>query len=912
MNDMTTPDLAVSIGVNQAALAKQLAAMEKRVLDATKAVEKKAQFKIGGKSAEDSAKALAKEMDTLRAKFDPLFAKSKAYEAKLDDLNSAHKKGAIDAKVYQRALDALNEEYAQGATRITGVERGVRSFGGGLQNIGYQVADFATQVGAGTSAAQALGQQLPQVLGGFGAFGAVAGAAAAVLIPVGAALIKMAFDVETLEEKQDRLTKSTDAYISVAEAAQAPIADLREKYGDLADEIQRTSELQADLAKAVATGSLASIGEKIGGYFGDFSIERAAGLNDSEWANFQSNQMRRLRQETGATAEEADDLRMALRRLETTNGPEAFVRDAENLLQILVAISGGADAAQGKFGELIGALGGAVEDAKRLIEQSRTDAERAQRRLVEQYDADTAKLEKLAGDRGLAEELLAKAIKDGNEEKIASYRRVIAVIREEEQAILESKDKVLSTLDAYRQYGQSRLAGSRGAAVAATGDAVSQIKRYESFRTDAYPDYTIRNGVRVNSGYRIGYGSDEVTLADGSIQKVTQGMTVSISDANRDLVRRVGEFQGGIINTIGQDRWQSFSSEQQGALTSIAYNYGSLPDRIIDAVKSGTNADIADAIGRLSGDNSGLNRDRRLSEASAFGGVSSGLTAELTAQQKAIDEQIRAREDLAKATEKYGQSLLTQIANAEFEASIIGKSAEEQARLRAEYLLTQQAKEQGIDLNSRLAGSEMTVAEAIKAKAAADAQAAVAAEQRKLKEQELQAQLNVAAQAQQEFQRGIVSAIINGENLSSVLANVARRLAEAALQAALFGKMINGQSVGGILSGASNAIGAAFGVYAEGGYTGDGGKYQPMGVVHGGEYVFSKEAVQKIGVPNLDTMHKQLRGYAQGGSVGGASVGVPVQQGLEVIFVDQRDLVSHLARPTNRRRLVKFLKEEGI
>jgi lambda family phage tail tape measure protein len=51
--------------------------------------------------------------------------------------------------------------------------------------------------------------------------------------------------------------------------------------------------------------------------------------------------------------------------------------------------------------------------------------------------------------------------------------------------------------------------------------------------------------------------------------------------------------------------------------------------------------------------------------------------------------------------------------------------------------------------------------------------------------------------------------------------------------------------------------------FASGGYTGGGGKYQPAGIVHRGEYVFNQEAVNRIGVRNLDRLH----GYAQGGLV---------------------------------------------
>lgn len=52
------------------------------------------------------------------------------------------------------------------------------------------------------------------------------------------------------------------------------------------------------------------------------------------------------------------------------------------------------------------------------------------------------------------------------------------------------------------------------------------------------------------------------------------------------------------------------------------------------------------------------------------------------------------------------------------------------------------------------------------------------------------------------------------------------------------------------------------------GYTGNAGKYDPVGVVHGGEFVFTKEATQRIGVKNLN---KMMRGYANGGAVGNIS-----------------------------------------
>ena len=60
--------------------------------------------------------------------------------------------------------------------------------------------------------------------------------------------------------------------------------------------------------------------------------------------------------------------------------------------------------------------------------------------------------------------------------------------------------------------------------------------------------------------------------------------------------------------------------------------------------------------------------------------------------------------------------------------------------------------------------------------------------------------------------------------------------------------------------------------FASGGYTGAGGTLDPAGVVHKGEYVFSKRAVDRMGKAELDMLHAAgMRGYATGGLVGDAA-----------------------------------------
>jgi hypothetical protein len=60
--------------------------------------------------------------------------------------------------------------------------------------------------------------------------------------------------------------------------------------------------------------------------------------------------------------------------------------------------------------------------------------------------------------------------------------------------------------------------------------------------------------------------------------------------------------------------------------------------------------------------------------------------------------------------------------------------------------------------------------------------------------------------------------------------------------------------------------------FADGGYTGDGGKYQPAGIVHKGEYVIDKEDTARLGPAQIAAFARSgLPGYANGGLVGAAT-----------------------------------------
>ena len=135
------------------------------------------------------------------------------------------------------------------------------------------------------------------------------------------------------------------------------------------------------------------------------------------------------------------------------------------------------------------------------------------------------------------------------------------------------------------------------------------------------------------NAYRAGYGSDTYTLADGTVKQVQQGVNITRADADRDIDRRIStEFMPEARRAIGPDIWDSLPAAAQAALTSIAYNYGSVPGRVTRVAKS-TNGNIeaiASAVEGLKNDDGGINSGRRQHEADMIRSSAGQAAASLT------------------------------------------------------------------------------------------------------------------------------------------------------------------------------------------------------------------------------------------------------------------------------------------
>jgi hypothetical protein len=149
------------------------------------------------------------------------------------------------------------------------IDRGARAGGTGLQNVGFQVQDFAVQVAGGTDASRALAQQLPQLLSGFGLLGVALGTATAVAVPLFLALGVGADKVKELDESVTSLNAAMGDLRSATNATQVDPAKLFGDFGAGAAQAREVLEIQRQIAAARAANALDQATGSIVGFLGN-------------------------------------------------------------------------------------------------------------------------------------------------------------------------------------------------------------------------------------------------------------------------------------------------------------------------------------------------------------------------------------------------------------------------------------------------------------------------------------------------------------------------------------------------------------------------------------------------------------------------------------------------------------------
>lgn len=244
--------------------------------------------------------------------------------------------------------------------------------------------------------------------------------------------------------------------------------------------------------------------------------------------------------------------------------------------------------------------------------------------------------------------------------------------------------------------------------------------------------------------------------------------------------------------------------------------------------------------------------------------------------------------------DKFVESMLRSNEQIQFQTSLLGRSAQDVEILNAQYRIQAELQKTIQDLQRQ----NGTIAEEEMARMTAAAQAAIAIQTAAITSR--QEKERTAMYGMESAMRSYTDSAGNmAKNVEQTFTNAFKGMEDAIVQFALTGKGSFADFANAVISdimriyvrmaitGLIGSVAASFtpglsssptymgpakpgtpgAGYADGGYTGDGGKYQPAGIVHAGEFVMNKEATSRIGVGNL---YRMMRGYADGGLVGSA------------------------------------------
>lgn len=222
------------------------------------------------------------------------------------EINIANK--GLDAAKFEPLLVKLRDlEAAQ--SRIGTSSRGM---GSQLQNTSYQLQDFIVQVNGGTDASKALGQQLPQMLVGFGAMGAAVGVVAALLPNLISAFSASAAGAKTFSDAMSDFDKAIGEVGSTTK--QFDMEKLYEEFNKSSGAVRAATieqiKFQQEYIKTTQLVAGKKFGESIGS-FGDYStLDKLAG-------SFAGSGAEKLAKQLGVSVTVAKDLLPVLNGLKT-------------------------------------------------------------------------------------------------------------------------------------------------------------------------------------------------------------------------------------------------------------------------------------------------------------------------------------------------------------------------------------------------------------------------------------------------------------------------------------------------------------------------------------------------------------------------------------------------------------------
>ncbi|HHG0625453.1 TPA: hypothetical protein ACPUGO_004746 [Klebsiella pneumoniae] len=200
----------------------------------------------------------------------------------------------------QKTATQLNKLDTQVSATAKGVSGSLRT---GFQQAGYQIQDFIVQVQGGQSALVALSQQGSQLLGVFGAGGAVAGALLTIgTVIVGSLIAGMdnaAVSSKALEEAQKRLS-------DIFQVSANGVVVLSDKFAKLAETSENAARAQLTMAlidaQNIIKSSVQSVNE-LGDALGTWKAPLSAAISQFDALKARGSDVNQALKELGGTYE---------------------------------------------------------------------------------------------------------------------------------------------------------------------------------------------------------------------------------------------------------------------------------------------------------------------------------------------------------------------------------------------------------------------------------------------------------------------------------------------------------------------------------------------------------------------------------------------------------------------------------
>lgn len=794
------------------------------------------------------------------------------------------KQAAAIAKAAERAARKIDGDFASANDNVARsferggkrVERSLGSQRAAVSNLSFQLNDIAMGLASGTSPFTIMvqqGSQVSQALQGsgglIGAVKTLGGAFATMVNPVSLASFALigltGYAVQYFSNLKSEVPDTNELLKTHGEI----IRSFDEAYGIASEGVKKYTDAakQIELLKLKDEfGSLGSAAKDAAGDISDNILGRS--VDEFEGATQSIEQFRAALRLLDKDTPDFREFALAMSAIESSGAPDsvkALAKEVRLSAQESIALQEAIEGAQKRLDN--------VETSSHAVKAAFVALTSAALGLGEGGQKAIGSIaERMTGE-------LIPATQQAIRELATYFQNFQKLQKMVEQRPLNTLAPLVSGGGQFLNPDQMQTfkSGQAGYEAAGSSAAAQMLRGFEGFIAKAKWD--------VNA-FRVGFGSDTTTRANGFVEKVTKDTIVSLDDAERDLSRRIVEFQSGIQDAIGVDTWRSLSDAQQAALTSIAYNYGSLPKAIVAAIQSGGGpAVVAKAIAGLS-----ANPGRRKDEAQAYLSGTGTSMSEIGIGGKRTPADL-FQGDIAQVEKKIA------LLNAEYEAQaklnpLVNDYGYAVEKARIEQQLLSEAQAAGLTITPELASKISGLAESY-------AKASVASEQLKTSQGNLQETMKQSSAFGKDLLGGFISDLREGKSATEALANALNKVVDKLIEVGL-NSLFDGAGPAG---GGGGILGGLFSfLFAKNGGVYAGGKMQPMktfarGGVSKSAAIFG-EAGPEAAVPLPDgrRIPVDLRAPSVPGGRSGAAASQPVAINVNVDGANGDDHIVKLVR----------------